>query len=127
MFSMCSDENSSAFAADEMRYPLYSSASNPQRNPESATLGSPFGPTDDEQQYTLLIINDAADQLDLLHTLLSHSGYVVLTASDGSEGFEMASAHRPDLIISDVCMPQVDGISLCRKIREQSAMRFSGS
>ena len=49
--------------------------------------------------------------------LLRESGYRVLTAGDGIEGFEMAQGEHPDLVVSDVSMPGMDGIELCRLIR----------
>lgn len=67
---------------------------------------------------TILIVNDAPDQLDLLGTLLQKSGYNIITAADGREGYEGVLAERPDLILSDVLMPRLDGIEMCRLIRK---------
>lgn len=63
------------------------------------------------------------DSLALMSQLLRKSGYRVLTASDGREGFEVAQAEHPDLIISDVSMPRLDGIEMCRLIREHPGLR----
>jgi two-component system cell cycle sensor histidine kinase/response regulator CckA len=65
----------------------------------------------------VLIVNDLAEQLDLMGTVLQLSGYNFITAMDGYEGYEVALAQRPDLIISDVLMPRLDGIELCHLIR----------
>jgi PAS domain S-box-containing protein len=67
---------------------------------------------------TILIVNDAPDQLDLMVNLLGTTDYEILTASDGHEGFEIAQTAQLDLIISDVLMPRMNGIELCRLIRE---------
>ncbi|HKE59006.1 MAG TPA: response regulator [Pyrinomonadaceae bacterium] len=72
----------------------------------------------------ILVVNDIADQLELLRVLLMQSGYRVLTAVDGLEALEIAQSVRPDLIISDVSMPRLDGIELCRRVRQQPALRL---
>jgi len=74
--------------------------------------------TTGETKHTVLVINDTPDQLELMSILLRQSGYEVLIARDGREGYEVALAHPPDLIISDVSMPRLDGIELCRLVRE---------
>lgn len=70
-----------------------------------------------EPESTVLVVNDAPAQVELMRLQLHQSGYRVLTAVDGEEAFEVARSARPDLIISDVVMPGVDGIELCRLIR----------
>jgi two-component system alkaline phosphatase synthesis response regulator PhoP len=49
---------------------------------------------------------------------LTAAGYTVITASDGEEGYELARQHRPDLIITDLQMPYLTGVQMCRKLRE---------
>ncbi len=73
----------------------------------------------------VLVVNDIADQLELMSVLLAKSGYQVLTAADGLEALAIAEAIRPALIISDVSMPRLDGIELCRRIREQPALKLT--
>lgn len=73
-------------------------------------------------QPSVLIVNDLADQLELMNSALSKAGYAVFTAGDGSQGFEVAKREHPDLIISDVTMPLVDGIELCRLIRQDEEL-----
>ncbi|HKP46804.1 MAG TPA: PAS domain S-box protein [Pyrinomonadaceae bacterium] len=77
----------------------------------------------DKEQSTILVIDDTPDNHEFTQALLSQAGYRVLHASDGREGFELARKERPDLIISDVAMPQVDGFTVCRWIREDEALR----
>ncbi len=74
-------------------------------------------------EHTLLVVNDAPDQLDLMRTILRQAGYRVLTADGGHEGFETAKRERPSLIISDVAMPEVDGVELCRLLRAEERLR----
>jgi len=65
-----------------------------------------------KDETTLLVINDLPDQLELISTLLRNAGYRVLTAGDGHEGFEIVRQKHPDLVISDVMMPRINGIEL---------------
>src|SRR6267142_5584111 len=72
---------------------------------------------------TVLIVNDDQDQLDLMSILLRQSGYYIITAEDGCEGYEVALAERPDLVISDVFMPRMNGIEMCGLIRENEYLK----
>jgi len=76
-------------------------------------------------ETSVLVVNDIADQLDLMSVLLTQSGYQVLTAADGLEALEIAQTIRPSLIISDISMPRLDGIELCRRIRQQPALKLT--
>jgi diguanylate cyclase (GGDEF)-like protein/PAS domain S-box-containing protein len=71
---------------------------------------------------TILAINDHFDQLELLRLLLVQAGYRVITAADGQEGLETAQRERPDLIVSDVSMPRMNGIEMCRQIRADAEL-----
>src|SRR5829696_7160751 len=55
--------------------------------------------------------------------LLRKAGYSVLTAEDGLEGLTLARRERPDLVISDVSMPRMDGLEFCREIRTDSELK----
>lgn len=72
---------------------------------------------------SVLVVNDVPDLVALMKELLRQSGYDVLTAFDGQEGFEVARAEHPDLVISDVAMPRLDGIAMCRLIRAHPEAR----
>ncbi len=69
------------------------------------------------EENSVLIVNDEPDQLTLMGSLLRKAGYSVLTAEDGLEGLTLARRERPDLVISDVSMPRMDGLAFCREIR----------
>lgn len=73
-------------------------------------------------KHSVLIVNDLADQLELMNCVLSKAGYSVFTAEDGREGFDVAKRELPDLIISDVSMPRLNGIELCRLIRQDQEL-----
>lgn len=69
--------------------------------------------------YTILIVDDESDILDLLQYNIEREGYKVLLASDGEEAVKVAKKHRPDLILLDIMMPKMDGIEVCRQIKEE--------
>jgi PAS domain S-box-containing protein len=70
-----------------------------------------------------LVVNDVPDLVELMKELLHQSGYNVLTAYDGQEGFVLTRAEHPNLVISDVSMPRLDGIEMCRLIRAHPELR----
>jgi CheY-like chemotaxis protein len=65
----------------------------------------------------VLILEDNTELLDFIHSIFEED-YMVLTAENGESGLELARETIPDLIISDVMMPKMDGNKLCRKIKE---------
>ncbi|MEZ4687335.1 MAG: ATP-binding protein [Bacteroidia bacterium] len=67
--------------------------------------------------YRLLIVEDNADVVQYLRTCLSES-YQLLIAKDGQEGIDMAIAEVPDIILSDVMMPNKDGFELCQTLKD---------
>ncbi len=71
----------------------------------------------------ILIVNDAPDQLALASIVLRQAGYPVETARDGQEGLERARQLSPALVVSDVNMPRLDGIELCRALRADVRLR----
>ena len=71
----------------------------------------------------ILIVNDEPDQLILMSTLLRKAGYSVLTAEDGVEGLSLARREQPDLVISDVSMPRMNGLEFCREIRADNELK----
>jgi len=63
----------------------------------------------------ILIVDDNEEALYMLRFLLQKNGYQVDTATNGQEALEKARAERPDMIISDILMPVMDGFTLCRQ------------
>lgn len=73
--------------------------------------------------YKILIVDDDISVLKMVEQLLSEiEGYDVITARSGAEAIEQAQAEKPDLAILDVAMPQMDGVALCRRLREMPIM-----
>ena len=66
----------------------------------------------------VLLIDDDASLLDVLALAFEDSGHEVLTAPDGLAGWRLLDRERPELIVSDVNMPGLDGFSLARRMRE---------
>jgi DNA-binding response OmpR family regulator len=68
------------------------------------------------QKASLLIIEDNVDLRDFLVDSFTPE-YKTLSAGNGREGLELALTHLPDLIISDIMMPEIDGVELCRRLK----------
>ena len=66
----------------------------------------------------ILIVDDESDILDFLSYNLRREGFEVATAADGKKGLEMAQIFRPHLIILDMMMPEMDGLEMCRQLRQ---------
>ena len=67
----------------------------------------------------ILVIEDEAPIVEILKFNLAKSGYRVLAAFDGEEGYRLALSEKPDLILLDVMLPKMDGFEVCKKIREK--------
>jgi hypothetical protein len=65
----------------------------------------------------VLIVDDASDSLELIKTVLHECGAETVTANSAAEGLEIVTSNPPDILISDIQMPDEDGYSLIRKIR----------
>lgn len=72
----------------------------------------------DSSKPSVLVIDDNADIRSYVRGLL-HTDYTVIEAADGSEGIRKAMKYVPDLIISDVMMPGIDGIECCRRLKSE--------
>lgn len=66
--------------------------------------------------YKVLLADDNADMRDYVYRLLSDQ-FVVITAADGEEALEKTLEHKPDLLLSDIMMPKMDGFTLLKKLR----------
>ena len=69
---------------------------------------------------TILVIDDEADLVELVRYNAERAGYDVIAANNGEDGLEIARKHRPDLIVLDVMMPGMDGLDVCREMRNDS-------
>lgn len=69
----------------------------------------------------ILVVEDEAPIVEILKFNLTKSGYRVLTAFDGEEGYRLALSEKPDLILLDVMLPKMDGFEVCKKVREKQS------
>jgi len=69
---------------------------------------------------TVLIVDDEPKIVQIARDYLEHSGFAVLTASDGKQALATAREHRPDLIVLDIGLPEMDGLDVTRAIRRDN-------
>lgn len=72
------------------------------------------------EKITILVVDDNIEVLFFISKILSDKKFNILTANNGVEGFDKAKEVIPDIILSDVLMPQMDGYEFCKKIRNDS-------
>ncbi|MCM3539865.1 response regulator transcription factor [Priestia endophytica] len=70
----------------------------------------------------LLVVDDEQSIVTLLQYNLQQAGFEVLTAMDGEEGLKLANSQELDLIVLDLMLPKMDGIEVCKKLRQQKVM-----
>ena len=71
---------------------------------------------------TILIVEDNDKTMKLVRDILGHKGYTTLEAVTGGEGVRLALAHKPDLILMDIQLPDIDGITALGLIRQDPAL-----
>ena len=71
------------------------------------------------EKWKILVVDDEESIVELLVLRLTAFGYEVHTAFDGDEGYQVAMAIKPHLILCDILMPRVDGPAFCRRIRAE--------
>ena len=69
---------------------------------------------------TILVIEDDANTASLITLYLEREGFAPLAAGDGAQGLHLARRHRPDLVILDLMIPEIDGWEVCRRLRQHS-------
>lgn len=77
-----------------------------------------------ESKSNILVVDDNADKLGLIEAALSLAGYNVTTATDGVEALAAIESYQPDLVITDVMMPRMNGYELAQRIRGNPLTRF---
>ena len=69
----------------------------------------------------ILFIEDEPDQIMMISLRLRKNGYLVISSMEGEEGLKKAVQEKPDLILLDVIMPGMDGLEVCRRLRNNPA------
>jgi two-component system cell cycle response regulator DivK len=72
---------------------------------------------------TVMVVEDFEDNRFMMRRLLEMSGYRVLEAINGEEAVELAHRERPELILMDLSLPQLDGLAATRRIRQHSDLQ----
>jgi|GEM_PF-3074800 two-component system alkaline phosphatase synthesis response regulator PhoP len=73
----------------------------------------------------VLIVDDEEDILEILAYNFKKSGFEVLVAKNGLEGYRLATEHIPDIIVTDLWMPDMDGLLMCKHIRDMRELDSS--
>ena len=82
----------------------------------------PLGKDSHVAKQTILLVDDEPDILEFIGFNLMQAGYDVRSANNGREGLELALEIKPDLILLDVMMPEMDGIEACIQMRKEPAL-----
>ncbi len=72
-------------------------------------------------EKTILVADDESHILNVVSLKLRNAGFRVVTARDGQEALELALLERPDLLITDYHMPQLSGLELCQRLKQDPA------
>jgi DNA-binding response OmpR family regulator len=79
-------------------------------------------PFEEAERPKILVVEDEPVLLETLEYNLTRQGYVVLTASDGRKALQVARSEHPDMIILDLMLPGLDGIEVCRILRQEMSV-----
>ncbi len=74
-----------------------------------------------EDSTTVLVVDDEQDLTDLVGSYLRRERFTVLTANDGISALDLARQHAPDVVVLDLMLPGIDGLEVCRRLRQFSA------
>jgi len=67
----------------------------------------------------LLLVDDEPNIIELAQLYLEREGYQIITAADGNAAFEAVEQHHPALVVLDVMLPELDGLEVCRRLRQK--------
>ncbi len=115
-----------------VRLPVSVIRHNPLRHdahPRASQAASVPVASADLSNLVVLVVDDDLDSLDFIRRILGDEGATVVTASSASEALAVIDRQRPDVLISDIGMPQTDGYELMRKVRglqQKLGVRFPG-
>lgn len=76
----------------------------------------------DPERQLVLVVEDEPHDWEIYGKMLWYNGFDVLYARDGAEGLDLARANHPDLVLLDLGLPGMDGLELCRRLKEDPAI-----
>ena len=72
---------------------------------------------------TVLVVEDIDSNMKLIHDMLEASGYDILKAKKGTDGWRIANEHHPDLILMDTQLPDVSGLEVTRRLKDDEKLK----
>jgi two-component system, cell cycle response regulator DivK len=93
-----------------------------QDGEESCATSPASGPARQPSRPLVLVVEDDPHDWEIYGKILWYNGYDVCYAAEAEEGYRLAREHRPDLILLDLMLPKIDGLTLCRRIREDGSV-----
>ena len=77
----------------------------------------------EEKKAKVLVVDDEPDMVEMLKVLLENSSYEVVSAYDGKEGIATAKQEKPDLIVLDLMMPEMNGFEACKEMKNDPDLK----
>lgn len=75
------------------------------------------------EQRRIMVVEDHAQTRELLQYNLQNAGYEVRTAGGGAQGLDVMGRWRPDLVLLDIMLPEMDGLEVCRRLKQVASLR----
>ncbi|TFY97515.1 response regulator [Ramlibacter rhizophilus] len=71
------------------------------------------------ESHVVLVVDDNVDAVEMLTILIEADGHTAVTAYSGREAIEVAKRTKPDVVLLDISLPDMDGFEVCRRLREE--------
>jgi two-component system, OmpR family, phosphate regulon response regulator PhoB len=92
-----------------------------RRGRDRPQASRPAPSREDRARPRVLVVEDNPEELDLYGKILWYNGFDVVYARDGAEGLRCADRYDPDLVLLDLGLPEMNGLELCRRLKERTA------
>ncbi len=113
-------KGSEHFTPDQIEQSLH--ASSPDREIENIAPVVRTTSPDKNLSHKILIIDDNKELRDYLEEMFGET-YIILTADNGIDGYHLIISENPDLVISDITMPKLDGLELCKRVKNNDQLK----